>query len=898
MRFGPTALPLTLMATAALAGPAIQSPSAPWKTFHTAHYRIHFPATGGFEDFAREVAQRIEGMHSLMEPWVGHAYKGPTDVLVLDPVAAANGMTFSYLDRPHLILWRTPPDSEWEIAHGRDWVEELVPHELVHLHHLTLPNRKPSLYQRLQFGPRASAVADKSPGWVKEGYATLLEGRITGMGRPHSAYRAMVLRLMAREGRLPVYKELDKGQGRYLVSSAFLGWLEQQHVAKEKALPLLWQRLSSPRYKTFAEGFRATFGQGPETAYARFRAELSHDALEVERRVAQVGLREGELWGFVPKGVQDLSLSPDGTRLLGRVLDAKTGGLCLWDLQAPLADVKAKAKEAKRDPELPEESANLLPEREVKHRLGTLQDQLPARPRWSAEGIRYWLRESDAEGVLHRVERTWTPTKATGAPTIEPLVPTWEGRQWIVRAAGKNLALPFEPMGPLTWDVARKRLFATRDVQGVPNLVQWTFDPAAASPFSAEQVLTRSATGALYPAPTPDGKSLYFMVPRLQGAEIRRLDLGTASPLLAWTEDPKPFAPGTVRPPADEPGLLPGPVEAPPSQPYAIADSHQFSPRAGFVTSPSGTAYQAGVGGRDILPRLDWALMGSYGYFGEEGEGPRGFHAGLAWRGWAWTTRAQVFSDYMRPSRQRWEQVQGWDQERRGFNLGLERQWWDLGDGLKVQGAFAGERIETLGRSDTATRSLLWGKVNQSAHRESNGWSLGAGYEAQAAAGRTESQNWNLDRASLFVEGAYRWAGFGLSGELGHLSGSPTRQDRFQLGGQDQGLVPSSLNVNAVFQPALPLHLATGDRFARWRAESLGFYVEGLSLWDQGMSRPAFLRVAGWEAKSDSRDERPWLSDIVRRVLGATEIRLGVHKALDGPMRNKTVFTLALLARY
>jgi hypothetical protein len=119
------------------------------------------------------------------------------------------------------------------------------------------------------------------------------------------------------------------------------------------------------------------------------------------------------------------------------------------------------------------------------------------------------------------------------------------------------------------------------------------------------------------------------------------------------------------------------------------------------------------------------------------------------------------------------------------------------------------------------------------------------------------------------------------------------------LGGQDQGLVPSSLNVNAVFQPALPLHLASGDRFAHWRADSsLGFYVEGLSLWNQGASRHAFLRVAGWEVKADSRDVLPYLSDTVRRMLGATELRMGVHKALDGPTRNKAVFTLALLARY
>ena len=815
-------LAIALTATVAFGSQHIQSPDAAWKTIHTSHYRIHYPAAGGFEAFAKEVAARIEGMHSLMQPWIGHAFSGPTDVLIMDPIANANGMTFPDQHRAHIILWRTSPDSEWEIAHGRDWVEELVPHELVHLHHLTLPDRKPGFFRRFFWGPGISAVNMKCPAWVSEGYATMLEGRLTGMGRPHGAYRAQVLRLMAREGRLPIYKDLNKDYGRYLVSSAFLAWLEQHGPAGEKSLPELWLRLSSSRYPTFDEGFQATFGQSPETAYNRFCAELAHDALEVERRVTLAGLREGELWGFVPHLVQDLSLSPNGTRLLGRVLDPKEGGLFLWDVKAPLADAASKAKRAKKDAELPPEIPEQFPARQVSMRLSTVDGQVPGRPRWSTEGIRYRVRRSDKEGVLHLVERIWNPGGAsTLEPSIEPIYPAWEGTQWMVTVEGKRWPLPFETMGPLSWDKARKRLYATRVVQGIISIVRLDFDPALDHPFGAEMVLTRTASAALYPAPTPDGKALYFMVPKAKGAEIRRLDLEKVSgTLTAWIEDPTPFVPGTVRPPADEASLIPAPEEPPAAQDYRVAESHHLSARFGGVIDPSGKATQIGIGGRDILPRLDWEVLGSFGDPGTHGEGPQGALAGVSWRGWAWAPHLQLFSEDDRPSQQRFVPVQGWDQERRGFELGVDRAWLNLGEGLKVQGALAAERIETLAGGSPVSRRIVWTKARQNADWELNGWSCAVGYEAEGAAGHTASQNWNLGTALVSFGGGYRWTAVNLIGEAGRLGGSPTSLDQFQLGGQDHGILPSSLSVNAVFQPALPTHLAAGDRFERWRAET------------------------------------------------------------------------------
>jgi hypothetical protein len=887
-------------ATAAVFGAQhVQSPDATWKTIHTRHYRIHYPASGDFEGFAKAVAGRVEGIHDLMKPWVGYEFPGPTDIVVMDPVAAANGSTTAMRNRPFIILWRTPPDSDGGIAHGHDWVDMLVPHEMVHLHHLTWANRQTGLYERLQWVPQTSKVAWKCPAWLTEGYATLLEGRLTGMGRPHGLYRANILRLLAREGRLPRYKDLDKGPGRYLVSSAFLGWLEQHGPAKAKAFPELWLRLSSSRYPTFEAGFQATFGQGPEIAYTRFCAELTHDALEMERKVTQAGLREGTLWSYVPHPVLNLSLSPDGTRLLARLQDPKNGGFWLWDIQAPLANASTKAKDRKRDPDLPEEAPDLFPEREVSDRLSSIDGQVPEHPHWAAGGVRYRVRQSDEEGVQHFVERTWkVENLSTTAPTIEYLYPKLDGSKWMILAEGKRLSLPFEPFGPVSWDRTTRMLYASKAVQGIASIVRLSFDPASLNPFGEATILTRTASAALAPAPTPDGKALFFIIPRLEGAEIRRLELKDATrSLTPWAEASDLYAPGTIRPPADEASLLPNPTEPPPARAYRVLDSHHVSVRIGGTDSPSGHSTQIGLGGQDILPRLDWEVVASIEDAGTNGA--RGAFAGGTWRGWTWAPRLQVFSEYDRPSQQKFLPVQGWDQEHRGIELGVGRDWLNLGDGLRVQGALATERVESIDSGNYVSRALAWSKARQKTTWEQNGWQFTAGGEAQGALGRTSADKWNLTRALVTFGGGYRWAAVQLIGEAGRINGQPTRLDRFQFGGQDQGLSPSSLQVNTVFQPALPAHLESGDRFARWRAETpFGLYIEGSSVWDGMQARPSFLRVMGLEAHFDSRDFAPYVNNFIRKFFGALEFRVGIHEALDGPTRHKGVYTYGLLARF
>ncbi|MDE3034055.1 MAG: hypothetical protein KGI56_10355, partial [Acidobacteriota bacterium] len=176
------------------------------------------------------------------------------------------------------------------------------------------------------------------------------------------------------------------------------------------------------------------------------------------------------------------------------------------------------------------------------------------------------------------------------------------------------------------------------------------------------------------------------------------------------------------------------------------------------------------------------------------------------------------------------------------------------------------------------------------------GASVGARFTAQD--GRTDGHDWTLARGALAARWINPWVPVTLRWEQGRLSGDPTALDRFHLGGVATSLLPASLDLNRVAQPALPAYQATGDRFRRLRGD-LGFgplsaYLEHSTVWDAAEARPAALRVVGLELDS-ARLNLPL--DILRRVAGNLQFALGVHRPLDGVMRHRTVATLSVILR-
>ncbi len=891
----------------------VQGPDAPWRTIVTEHYRIHYPSRpeGDFAPFARDVASRIEGIHRVVVAAVGWEAKGPIQVVIRDPVGEANGLAVPLVGQPLVELWRTEPESDSSLGHERSWAELVTTHELVHIHHLLRPQSAPTLLEKLLALP-VGPLARKAPRWVVEGYATLLEGRLTGTGRPSSPYRAAVLREWAREGKLPAYDALSRTGGfrgggmAYLVGSAFLEWLERQEPATPDVLVGLWKRLASRRRRGFDDAFRATFGRSARDAYDRFRAEVTHDALELERAARTRGIVEGTPFTRVEGDLTDLAVSPDGTRLLARVLPRKGPGLAVWDLDGarPARRERTGARDAdveKRPaPDAPADVAPRVPVVEPASFLPRVDGAVGGQPRWlDAERVGLFLKRPDAEGVLVLRPAVWTPGEdrlREGVPLPPaPVSVERDGAGFRARVDGVELSLPFEPIGPVAVDARRRFVWGTATVDGIWNVVRAPLgrgaDGLSAGPV---EVLTRTAAACWGPAPVPDGSAVFFARLTATGVEVRRLAApaplpGAEAPLASASP---PFAPGTVLPPPGGADLLPPPVEPPSSAPYDAWAETKVRSRSTLSISPSGTSYGIGVGGRDVIGRLAWQLLGVLG----DGAGPRGASGALAYRGLPFAPAVRLFSLLERPSSQRFVAVEGVDRQRTGGELSFE--WRSLASTrLTLRPALAAERIAPQEPSSPSATRLVAGLDASVARSVSRGdsWGLSAAAAATLQAGRTSGDPWSLLRVRASLGLGTPLAPFGARVEAGWLGGTPGTYDLFRLGGPDARLTAPSLEAVDLAQAALPSFLATGDRLLSlrgWVGGTVRLYLEHAAVWSDPSGRPAFQRIAGLELSLD----RLVSGGTVETFLGRLGLTAGLHRTLDGELRGRTVATLVLTA--
>ena len=873
---------LALATNAAIGGERVQATDAHWKTIGTAHYRIHYPANpnGGFEPFALEVASKIEGIHATVAEKVGFEAKGPTDVLIQDPAMEANGMAVPLSKRPIVVLWKTPPERDSGIGHHGNWVDMVLTHELVHLHHMMRPQNARNPVGKLLDLPPVGPITTKAPRLVLEGYATMLEGRITGTGRPHSAYRAAVIRQWALQGKLPDYYEASSeggfrgGSMAYLLGSAYLEWLERQNPDEPDILQKFWKQLASKRRRGYDESFRATFGTSPEDSYDRWRAEVTHDAIAQERNAKAAGIiREGTVVARFDGEVTDLALSPDGTKLMAGVMSRKKPGIRIWDLKAVPEPEKGKRKsrpsQEKPDPNEVEDRKPDFVEPKVLATIGRRDGRMPRRAWWTGDfEIAFELRVPNAEGVLEPKFFTMdTTTKKTAR-------------------APKSFVPPPTDNPEYNW----------KDVGGVWNIVKT--DPEG----GGRQQLTRTLSSAWQPAPSPDGKSLYYVQLTATGCEVRVLDL--TQPGLEPADLFRPetmMVQDTILSPPDTPGLLPPPSDAPINpKDYSVWDTHRPGLVMGEQFGPSGNTVQIGVGGSDILGRLNWYALGSLG----SASGPRGAGFGAAYRGWRLSPSLQAFDVMEKPSAQRFVPAHGYDRERTGAELALT--WGSQGMTRffnRLSGSW--ESVKALnpedrdgGKADRWTVGLVWGFSTIAGRGD---WTLRAGASLQEAAGSTDfghqddSFAWSLTRLKADLR-LYTPAGpLTLTAEQGWLHGDPSHLDVFALGGQAFGPVPAGLQMNRLNQPALPAYTQVGNRMRQVRAEYgslLRAYYEISAVW-QSPDSPDYQRVAGLEINFDDM-----LGGLPAAVLGAfPSISLGLHRTLDGGMKGRTVFTMNVSVR-
>lgn len=471
---------------------AAQSPAAGWRTTITEHFRVHYPADS--EAWALRAASRLESIRAAVIAEVGYEPPQVVDVFVSDPVAEPNGMALPLLGRPRMVLWTSPPEAGSIIGHYRDWIELLAAHEETHLVHLLRPSRN-RLRSDLPIGPLALAA----PRWVSEGYATLVEGRLTGSGRPNGDLRAAILRRWAAAGKLPSYDLLASDREgylgmsmAYLAGSAYLEWLEGR--TGPGSLKNLWARMSARTPRSFDDSFKGVFagpaGSSPRDLWDRFRAELSAQAIEIEKRLAP--LREGELWQDLPRDAGAPALSPSG-ELLAVVQERRKelGELVVFGVKDDkgLKDGQdgkdEKGEKNLRDPGDVAAVEFGPPERRPRYRLANWGGRAPSMPRFLGEDRILFVRfEPDGEGFLHPDLFAWTPSSG-------------QVRR-ITRGADLRDA---DPSADGTWAVA------LRQRHGFSQIVRVDLSTGAVAP------ITEPSVEVVYDAPrlSRDGGRLAFL---------------------------------------------------------------------------------------------------------------------------------------------------------------------------------------------------------------------------------------------------------------------------------------------------------------------------------------------------------------------------------------------------
>ncbi|MBV8544782.1 MAG: PD40 domain-containing protein, partial [Acidobacteria bacterium] len=591
------------------------------------------------------------------------------------------------LDTPRIVLYAEPPEPETQIGEYSNWIDLLTVHETAHLVHLLRPSRNPfdrALAHLLPLNP----ITLHAPRWVLEGYATLIEGRITGSGRPSGAMRAAVLRTWAMNGQLPTYAQLNSDRRflgmsmAYLTGSAFLEWLVEKNGAD--SLRNLWSRMTARQRRSFDSAFAGVFGDTPQRLYGQFTAQLSANAMTVARAG---GWKDGELWQETGRGSGDPAVSPDGTKLAIVLRNAK--GESTLAVFATGAN-EEEAKNAKRIAEmLRRDPQDVAPVRTKPFPRKPLHSFKPPdggdieHPRWTRDGtaIIYTHKQPDLDGVLYHDLFRWSPTSAqterlTHLADVKDADPIDATHAVAVRSRlGEsqivNVDLTTGAITPLTdpsLDIVYSHPRAGADgrvawtehtngewhvvIDGKPLPVAGAFSPewtANGTLFAAvagrgfidiarvdqsgATFVTRSAGMALSPAPSPDG-SLYFMSLDPEGFVVRRLADPTPLPPSTLTFD-RSLVPALPPPPATPVALHDDPVTP---RPYGLG-RQEWSTTFGGQYTPFGSTTEFGLRLGDVIGRLDTLIVGAIG----TRDMPRGFAIASVWRGLPIAIAAHAF---------------------------------------------------------------------------------------------------------------------------------------------------------------------------------------------------------------------------------------------------------------
>lgn len=886
-------------------------PHAEWRTLETDHFHVLY--TAGVQRWTEWLATRLDGLYGAVTDQVGFTPRERLTIIVDDASNTPGGEVLPFLSGPIMLLNPTPMEPRWTVA-GRAWPEVLAAHELSHAVQSVAAGQGGGGPLEWLRRFRMSPIARSAPRWVTEGFATLVEARLTGSNAAGSVFRAAVLRTWGAAGLLPTYAAMNFSEEflganmAYLVGSAFLEHLAE--YAGEDALTALLERLATPGSMSFDDAFEEVFGAPAAVHYEWFRQTVSQRAGAAFEVLATAGLHEGERlhhfdWRVDGTEAGDPAISPDGSLLALAVRPSRgVQRIELWrteDLAGPdvtpavaarLNAVDGRGHESPRF--MPDGEGVLVARHEPAGRGGHVHDLFiwhwrtgdmtrvtdqasvreadPAPDGRSAVAVRMaggitdLVRVDLAAGVVTLLA-AGSPERIFARPRWSPggdavaVVVQERGRARIalVDPAGGSLAFVDPADGVSRYDpafVGPEDLLLVSEDGGVANVTRLNLASGVETP------LTRLATGAFWPLPVPGGTVL-FMALHPRGLDIRRIPMATppAGPPVALPATLAPAVPGRTRP---LPALTV--ADTPRSRPYG------YGPRLqellpGVVHSPEATLLTLTLRSRDLLRRLTWSLDGAMG----TGESWRGASATVVWRDRLPNLTAHAFMAEQRPSRTGRPGYSAPELDityagalLRAGGTAPEVEGHSLTAGLAV-GHLSAER-------GTASRAALFGAAGLR-----RGRSIGAGRVVFATRGRTEvgwtgGDSWLRLTGALGLEIAAEHVGR-LRGSLeaGALLGSPDPFEHFAVGGAASPLLDPDVVAQQVAMPALESAARGGERVVAAKVDYTVFRLPTVYAWAVRTDDPRedWTVVVGAQKTLFSSDSRlAWLIPGLSALVG------------------------------
>jgi hypothetical protein len=857
---------------------------ANWRTIEAGRFAVHFPAD--LESWASLVASKTPAIDSAVSRATGFAPKQRIDVVIDDPFRIANGSAWPLLDAPRIVMWATPPNPREHIGTFVSWADMLTTHEYAHLAHLLRPSRNEFQTWLWKVAPmELGPLSRKAPRWVIEGYATYIEGVVTGSGRPNGVWRPTILRQWALEGVLPRYDQLNATSGMYggtfayLAGSSFLEWLVQRRG--DSSLVQLWRRMSARRDRGFAESFVGVYGEGPDVLYGRFAAELTAAA---KGREASMRGDTGVMIQHLARETGDPAISRDGGRAAIMLASAtRPGRIVIWRT-IPDPDTAAERAARALIARDREDVAPYRPFPGPKRALATLQavgNQPYQDPRFFSDGrVLVWRNTAIGDGSWAPDLYIWDPQRGTvrritRRANVQQGDPSPDGTTVVGTQCGSGkcdlvlvdartgtvtVAIPgtdtrsfyrprYSPDGRSIavsvhdkfWRAAIVDV-ATRSLRVVSTGDRDFFDVSfaddstllASSDENGLLNIVRLTTNgrvigritavsgaAVAPQVNPADGSVWFLSLHARGWDVRATRAETPVALTAPASSPTPH-------------LLPA---------STVSATKRYSPDRKWIYFPSGTlvrdggSVQLNLVNTDPVGRLELLLQGA------KSVSPRSFNAGLEGGSLAIASRRRIPTT---------------------LSLFALRQdgpfWYDLrGGSLSFDKAFRVERWSTrtaIGGSwsrvespvepsaAAAERWLAFTELGWTASRFRNGRRTTGAFSIHSAAGQRDRNDIRRFIATGSISSAE--IPFTFTAQAG-LSLSDALSERFTLGGTPPLMLPAGVLSQFVAQPGLSPFFV-GERLETYKL-SVPF---GLA------------RIYGWAGRAyDDADLSP-----LERILG------------------------------